>query len=387
MHRFILSLIKRTADAMFFRDAHPDAVACRLRLALVCQQACMEAPWNVEEDLGAYTQTLVHVSAGCKLDPSEEKMITKNKTRLNYLDLLEQSKTDPSSVAQFELPRVEAKEIGGMLKQLASVAQQVANQDFVKGLKDDKDDTVEFGIKYKRPTSDAELVGAGAIQTLSNFWRDELTGRVHGCGFGLIYDMLVGGIDLHITDESPSGECRVMDADSDSGPNPATLSLIELADSHLNVQLEPEVAAFVLRRVRGNMSQAIEFLKKQDGDMGMIENEDAKLESEAIDEKEEGPRRVHSCCKTLGKLMLHGQFIKLMLDATTEPKKNYAKDLQKHLVALATLAPLVAVTDSNNSTLDYPFQYPSFPYSKVRPCNLYTSCVEANIIPLLSCCT
>ena len=52
MHRYILELIARTADKNYFKDAHPDAVACRLRLTLLCIAARTVQPWDAEEDLG-----------------------------------------------------------------------------------------------------------------------------------------------------------------------------------------------------------------------------------------------------------------------------------------------------------------------------------------------
>ena len=52
IYRYILELIARTADKNYFKDAHPDAVACRLRLTLLCIAARTVQPWDAQEDLG-----------------------------------------------------------------------------------------------------------------------------------------------------------------------------------------------------------------------------------------------------------------------------------------------------------------------------------------------
>ena len=81
-------------------------------------------------------------------------------------------------------------------------------------------------------------------------------------------------------------------------------------------------------------------------------------------ESDEGPRLAHSSCAALAKLMLHGQFVKMMLDATATQKQTAGHDLSKHVVALVSLAPLAAVTEAAQSTLAFPFKYPSLPYVK-----------------------
>ena len=81
-----------------------------------------------------------------------------------------------------------------------------------------------------------------------------LAGKNCGLGFGLIYDMLVGRIEVHITEQPESLERKVLD-ESDSAADEAddmTKQLIEVAHNVLNMQLKREMAEFVLRRVHGN---------------------------------------------------------------------------------------------------------------------------------------
>lgn len=65
---FLVDMIRRTAQ-----DCHPDAHACRLKLAHAVKQSYQSGmKWDVLEDFGQYLKKLSAVSAACKLSSSEE---------------------------------------------------------------------------------------------------------------------------------------------------------------------------------------------------------------------------------------------------------------------------------------------------------------------------
>lgn len=69
--QFLVSLINRTAT-----DSHPDAHACRLRLALVCLGAGdFHVAWDVVEDYSQYLKKLGAVSMACRLTDDEEQKL------------------------------------------------------------------------------------------------------------------------------------------------------------------------------------------------------------------------------------------------------------------------------------------------------------------------
>jgi hypothetical protein len=54
-------------------DAHPDAIACRLRLTLVCVEAqCGEVAPSDDKDYAAYVAKVDNVSRECRLHLDEE---------------------------------------------------------------------------------------------------------------------------------------------------------------------------------------------------------------------------------------------------------------------------------------------------------------------------
>ena len=69
--QFLVSLINRTAS-----DSHPDAHACRLRLALACLGAGnYRVAWDVLEDYSQYLKKLGAVSLACRLTDEEEQAL------------------------------------------------------------------------------------------------------------------------------------------------------------------------------------------------------------------------------------------------------------------------------------------------------------------------
>ena len=53
-------------------DAHPDAHACRLKIALVMLDSPVSLPWDVSSEMSHYVRKLQHVTANCRLSLDEE---------------------------------------------------------------------------------------------------------------------------------------------------------------------------------------------------------------------------------------------------------------------------------------------------------------------------
>ena len=53
-------------------DAHPDAHACRLKISLVMLDSPVSPPWDLTIEMSNYVRKLPHVSANCRLTPTEE---------------------------------------------------------------------------------------------------------------------------------------------------------------------------------------------------------------------------------------------------------------------------------------------------------------------------
>ena len=56
-------------------DFHPDAHACRARIALVVMDSPMICPWNIRADAAKYISKLYHVSARCRLAFEHESQL------------------------------------------------------------------------------------------------------------------------------------------------------------------------------------------------------------------------------------------------------------------------------------------------------------------------
>ena len=91
--RWIMSLFSQTE-----KDSHPNAHACRLQLAALCQECGEAVPWSekvsIGEDFEKYLQKLTHVSSFCKLSQTQEKRLLAELKKMT-----KNIKHDPSMVA------------------------------------------------------------------------------------------------------------------------------------------------------------------------------------------------------------------------------------------------------------------------------------------------
>ena len=80
--RWIMSLINTVQDGSQDKlDAHPDAHACRLMLALVCIQCGENVPWDYAADLDGYIKKNSHISQVCRLSIADERLLMSSAAR------------------------------------------------------------------------------------------------------------------------------------------------------------------------------------------------------------------------------------------------------------------------------------------------------------------
>jgi len=197
---WIMKRIKKTADS----DQHPDAIACRLRLALVCYECGEEVPWEVEPDMGAYTQKYANVSLACRLTLDEEELFlrhVKDPARSDFLKAVKEAGSRKEGEDSVEINFEGApSEIGGL--KMTSLLQAIG-VNFAGQMAGNPAIMANLNWRYERPSR--PLRGGGAVSLLRELEHDELTGRKQGCGILLLYDMLLGRVDLSITGQAAVG--------------------------------------------------------------------------------------------------------------------------------------------------------------------------------------
>ena len=190
-----MKLIGKTAED----DKHPDAHACRLRLALVCYECAEEVPWKVEEDMQGYITKFGHVATVCRLSVEDETLLLQHHsdpTRSKYLTAVQEAASRSPGDNAVEVPFKGAPcEVGGA---------QLQQLHFHLGRKLTLDRLAKSGIppmtqfKYERPDA-SQASGAKAVELLRDFEKDDFSGRKKGKGFCFLYEILIGRIHINIT--------------------------------------------------------------------------------------------------------------------------------------------------------------------------------------------
>ena len=254
--RWLMSLVKESAD-----DWHPDAHACRLRLALICLE-CGETQlladeWKVDKndqelvsvDLdGYFIQKNNHVSASCRLLPEDEADLMRLlkaaelpkgapfsaqhfQARAQYLaavaeatemDVLDPSAdgtdsgersgtgADGASAADSDAPRVAGAVDASLQPQPRGIAFEAPSSNISVGGKlviDCIASTAETlsraassftqNVCYARPKA-KQRSGARVLDTLDSLWGDKPFGKTSKLGFLLLFEMLTGRVELSL---------------------------------------------------------------------------------------------------------------------------------------------------------------------------------------------
>jgi hypothetical protein len=183
-------------------DQHPDCVACRLKLAIVCYECGFSPSWDVSLDYSRFVQTYAHVSKACGLSVAEEEQLLghcKNaQTRALYLKSVSQAAKSGEAIA---VPYESNPEVIGGAK-MALYLYGMSNTVLTS--------FQDCEIKYNQqcpPTKVAEgesapkrlVSGDKAVALLrANEAGDDLNGKGKGLGFGLLWEIATGELVLDI---------------------------------------------------------------------------------------------------------------------------------------------------------------------------------------------
>eukprot|EP00467_Chlorarachnion_reptans_P010822 CAMPEP_0114525784 /NCGR_PEP_ID=MMETSP0109-20121206/22631_1 /TAXON_ID=29199 /ORGANISM="Chlorarachnion reptans, Strain CCCM449" /LENGTH=5518 /DNA_ID=CAMNT_0001707433 /DNA_START=63 /DNA_END=16619 /DNA_ORIENTATION=+ len=177
--KWIVSLVEGTEE-----DSHPNAHACRLRLACLCQGCGEKVPTKVKDDKSGYLKKFPHVSEACRLTLDEEIQLGIDADRLRYLQAVEQA-SKLKKPLDFPAGPSQSKQGGSMWysKAIAMVKQSLPL--LAQG--------VSFYFKYSQP-SGTSLEGHGLVTLLEELFDDSLTGQKQSRGLMLMYQLLTGAI-------------------------------------------------------------------------------------------------------------------------------------------------------------------------------------------------
>ena len=90
--QFMLKMLAPRDPEKGMQDMHPDAIATRLRLALVCVEAGTKPPYPIEDEFKDYVKKYNHVSTACRINLEEELALLQAtgaaRARQAYVDAL-----------------------------------------------------------------------------------------------------------------------------------------------------------------------------------------------------------------------------------------------------------------------------------------------------------
>ena len=181
---WILSHVKQTQET----DSHPDALACRLRLLLLCFDCGSTPLWdNPPKDYNAYISVHSHVSVACRLSAEEEQRLLSympNSERLKYLSAL------ADAPCNFRAG-VSEMAVGGQMAH--TLKTQALPRVLNSSLGSPNSGLGSTQIMYERPEEE-EITGASAIRLLDDIWNSRygLLGWGVRHGFCILYDILLG---------------------------------------------------------------------------------------------------------------------------------------------------------------------------------------------------
>jgi thiol-disulfide isomerase/thioredoxin len=212
--KWIMTLIGKTeAD-----DKHPDAHACRMRLALVCYECGEVIPWEVKGDFSGYVTKYGHVSTSCRLTVEDEQLLLQHvksdPTRGQYLDAVKEAGKRQPSDDPVTIPFEGAPcEVGGSGLQVCYANLGVGMTQKMSG---NPNMVKDYKFKYERPSLH-NLSGPNAIEMLREWFSDTLDGRKKGKGFGLMYEMLIGRVIVDLGGSASHAEPPVIEAPDCNG--------------------------------------------------------------------------------------------------------------------------------------------------------------------------
>ncbi|KDO28986.1 hypothetical protein SPRG_20090 [Saprolegnia parasitica CBS 223.65] len=186
--QWIFNQIEKT-----LQDRHPDACACRVRLALAIQYSENKCSWRLADELHVVSTSVAHVQAECRLNAQEE---------LDALALCE----NMSPLLQVRMALCVAEQRKQMDTDVKPARLRVGGQPWVKlnmltAAYLEEHATTLSTVRYKRPSAlladeecmkliwDNEIVG------------DEASGANRGLGCLFLYECLNGHVSLRLHGE------------------------------------------------------------------------------------------------------------------------------------------------------------------------------------------
>lgn len=405
-HKFILSYIKNTApnnnNALSY--CQPDAHACRLSIALMCEtcgenmQNFTEKYWDIRKDYQGYIKKYPSVSQACRLTEEDELSILRiigedYKSKKTILEQTQNEKTltvrlpYPNSLPQqFTCPffDAEAKDVNKLLESLGGSSKPAGGLDFfmsMMGLGDGNDgsrDNViyfrpgdeDIGEDSKCPETGTPTSPVVSIRYLNDFFRlieDERDNIMNSrSGFALLYEMLIGNVVLNVAKGRVNHHEWKSVPDDISAGNSSELFTPEefsAADAFLvlcgsmgiEFMMDREEAALFMKEYDGNFDEAMCRIlddSETEKDKARKLLDAMKLQFEAT--KNQKPRKIISW--QLAKLLLHRALLQ---------KQEYHEE---SCVVLLKLLIIAIETDIAEKRNDFPraSKFPDFPYALLR---------------------
>ena len=307
--QWIISQFKATET-----DAHPNAHALRLRIAVLCLEHSPELiQWDqVEEDLFDYLQKYPHVAALCRLTGEEERLLLEflvqmqdgrliqfpTTLRLRYLQALSDAKETEESKT-LALPR-QTRYGGARLRALYVHSFRYCKSTFEKR-------TGHLYYNYRRPgnSDTVPVTGVAAFKLMQKLIDDNMYGQTHHTGFFLLYEMMLGRTHVRICPENEPIELK---------------------------------------------QREIGFSPNEKEDRGHLKRVMAI-------EKNEGPR-YRSTCLVLAKLMLYTLYFRYETPRGLPPDTG---------CSFAFLPLILSSLESDPTYKEHSWRFPSLPYSKYLP--------------------
>ena len=196
-------------------DSHPDAHACRLKLSVVTvglgADSKMKCPWNIVDEMEAYTKKHGFVSSACRLTTEEEILLLQlckpseqEKLSLSLLNRkafvsavttlasLPKDKTLTVKLGKEKPPSVENFDFGADFTIIENPKKMMVSAKF-------------FGAAYSRPQDDDVAYGGlKALEFINNAVVSGVEMTSSRYGFPLLYDLLTGTVafKVHASDRT-----------------------------------------------------------------------------------------------------------------------------------------------------------------------------------------
>eukprot|EP00808_Paulinella_micropora_P012642 g44173.t1 len=209
--------MSKMAANTFSVDRHPDACACRVRLALVIFESGETPAWDWEADVDSYIRYIDRVSWECRLTQLEldqiQSKVTKNLKEAQK-KLEEKRKADEEErlasgkeeTEEEKKKREESEKIHEISFELVAEAKPVKEAggewfEFVKKLPEelekytDKDEWKNGYLSFRTPSyvkEDFQSVGLDTADLMDSLSRDYPTGQSQKLGFVLLHMILLG---------------------------------------------------------------------------------------------------------------------------------------------------------------------------------------------------